>query len=156
MKTWETICNIEKNNRLDLIFSRNMILRSSMMSSLLCSLRSSFRGAGSRRYRPSSPSSMVPRFLSSLFIVLSAVVFATLYEYIYVRLVASSCICALCFVFCVRVCLRTSRIPSAVIVYVLACQSDTLSVAGEGKIITAALVTSCIRGTSIKLRRQTA
>ena len=70
MKTWETICNIEKNNRLDLIFSRKMILRSSMMPSLLCSLRSSFRGAGSRRYRPSSPASMVPRILSSLFPVL--------------------------------------------------------------------------------------
>ena len=41
-----------------------------MMPSLLCSLRSSFRGAGSRRYRPSSPASMVPRILSSLFLVL--------------------------------------------------------------------------------------
>ena len=69
MKTWETICNIEKNNRRDLIFSRNMILRSSMMPSVLCSLRSSFRGAGSRRYRPFSPASMVPRILSSLFLV---------------------------------------------------------------------------------------
>ena len=70
MKTWETICNnIEKNNKLHIIFSRKMILRSSMMP-LLCSLRSSFRGAGSRRYRPSSPASMVPRILSSLFIVL--------------------------------------------------------------------------------------
>ena len=69
MKTWETICNIEKNSRLDLIISRNMILRSSMMPSVLCSLRSSFRGAGSRRYRPSSPASMVPRILSSLFLV---------------------------------------------------------------------------------------
>ena len=38
---------------------------------LLCSLRSSFRGAGSRRYRPSSPASMVPRILSFLFLVLS-------------------------------------------------------------------------------------
>ena len=69
MKTWETICNIEKNNKLHIIFSREMILRSSMMP-LLCSLRSSFRGAGSRRYRPSSPASMVPRILSSLFLVL--------------------------------------------------------------------------------------
>ena len=69
MKTWETICNIEKNNKLHIIFSRKMIIRSSMMP-LLCSLRSSFRGAGSRRYRPSSPASMVPRILSSLFIVL--------------------------------------------------------------------------------------
>ena len=69
METWETICNIEKNNRLDLIFSRNMILRSLMMPSVLCSLRSSFRGAGSRRYRPSSPASMVPRILLSLFLV---------------------------------------------------------------------------------------
>ena len=73
MKTWETICNnIEKNNKLNIIFSRKMILRSSMMP-LLCSLRSSFRGAGSRRsrrYRPSSPASMVPRILSSLFLVL--------------------------------------------------------------------------------------
>ena len=34
-------------------------------------------------------------------------------------------------------CLRASRIPSVVIVYVLACQSDTLSAAEEGKIITA-------------------
>ena len=41
-----------------------------MMPSLLCSLRSSFRGAGSRRYRPSSPASMVPRILSSLFLAL--------------------------------------------------------------------------------------
>ena len=40
------------------------------MPSLLCSLRSSFRGAGSRRYRPSSPASMVPRILSSLFLAL--------------------------------------------------------------------------------------
>ena len=63
MKTWETICNIEKNNKLHIIFSRKMILRSSMMP-LLCSLRSSFRGAGSRRYRPSSPASMVPCILS--------------------------------------------------------------------------------------------
>ena len=69
MKTWETICNIEKNNKLHIIFSRKMILRSSMMP-LLCSLRSSFRGAGSRRYRPSSPASMVPRILSFLFLVL--------------------------------------------------------------------------------------
>ena len=69
MKTWETICNIEKNNKLHIISSRKMILRSSMMP-LLCSLRSSFRGAGSRRYRPSSPVSMVPRILSSLFLVL--------------------------------------------------------------------------------------
>ena len=69
MKTWETICNIEKNNKLHIIFSRKMILRSSMMP-LLCFLRSSFRGAGSRRYRPSSPASMVPRILSSLFLVL--------------------------------------------------------------------------------------
>ena len=69
MKTWETICNIEKNNKLHIIFSRKMILRSSMMP-LLCSLRSSFRGAGSRRYRPSSPASMVPRVLSFLFLVL--------------------------------------------------------------------------------------
>ena len=64
MKTWETICNIEKNNTLDTIFSRKMKLRSSMMPSLLCSLRSSFRGPGSRRYRPSSPASMVPRIIS--------------------------------------------------------------------------------------------
>ena len=28
MKTWETICNIEKNNKLYIIFSRKMILRS--------------------------------------------------------------------------------------------------------------------------------
>ena len=70
METWETICNIEKNNKLHIIFSRNMILRSSMMP-LLRSLRSSFRGAGSRRYRPSSPASMVPRILSVLFLVLS-------------------------------------------------------------------------------------
>ena len=70
MKTWETICSIEKNNKLHIVFSRKMILRSSMMPSLLCSLRSSFRGAGSRRYRPSSPASMVPRILSSLFLVL--------------------------------------------------------------------------------------
>ena len=69
MKTWETICNIEKNNKLHIIFSRKMILRSSMMP-LLCFLRSSFRGTGSRRYRPSSPASMVPRILSSLFQVL--------------------------------------------------------------------------------------
>ena len=69
MKTWETICNIEKNDKLHIIFSRKMILRSSMMP-LLCSLRSSFRGAGPRRYRPSSPASMVPRILSSLFLVL--------------------------------------------------------------------------------------
>ena len=69
MKTWETICNIEKNNKPHIIFSRNMILCSSMMP-LLCSLRSSFRGAGSRRYRPSSPASMVPRILSSFFLVL--------------------------------------------------------------------------------------
>ena len=69
MKTWETICNIEKNNKLHIIFSRKMILRSSMMP-LLCSFRSSFRGAGSRRYRPSSPASMVPRILSFLFLVL--------------------------------------------------------------------------------------
>ena len=69
MKTWETICNIEKNNELHIIFRREMILRSSMMP-LLCSLRSSFRGAGSRRYRPSSPASMAPRILSSLFLVL--------------------------------------------------------------------------------------
>ena len=41
-----------------------------MMPSLLCSLRSSFRGAGSRRYHPSSPASMVPRILSSLFLVI--------------------------------------------------------------------------------------
>ena len=41
-----------------------------MMPSLLCSLRSSFRGAGSRHYRPSSPASMVPRILSSLLLVL--------------------------------------------------------------------------------------
>ena len=41
-----------------------------MMPSLLCSLRSSFRGAGSGRYRPSSPASMVARILSSLFLVL--------------------------------------------------------------------------------------
>ena len=40
MKTWETICNIEKNNKLHIIFSRKMILRSSMMP-LLCSFRSS-------------------------------------------------------------------------------------------------------------------
>ena len=40
------------------------------MPSLLCSLRSSFRGAGSRRYRPSSPASIVPRILSSLFLAL--------------------------------------------------------------------------------------
>ena len=70
MKTWETICNIEKNNKLDLIFSRKMILPSSMMPSLLRSLRSSFRGAGSRRYRPSSPASVVPRILSSLSLAL--------------------------------------------------------------------------------------
>ena len=70
MKTWETICNIEKNNKLYIIFSRKMILRSSMMHSLLCPLRSSFRGAGSRRYRPSSPASMVPRILLFLFLVL--------------------------------------------------------------------------------------
>ena len=69
MKTWETICNIEKNNKLHIIFSRKMILRSSMMP-LLCSLRSSFCGAGSRRYRPSSPVSMVRRILSFLFLVL--------------------------------------------------------------------------------------
>ena len=69
MTTWETICNIEKNNKLHIIFSRKMILRSSMMP-LLCFLRSSFRGTGSRRYRPSSPASMVPRILSSLFLVL--------------------------------------------------------------------------------------
>ena len=69
MKTWETICNIGKNNKLHIIFSRKMILRSSMMT-MLCSLRSSFRGAGSRRYRPSSPTSMAPRILSSLFLVL--------------------------------------------------------------------------------------
>ena len=69
MKTWETVCNIEKNNKLHIFFSRKMILRSSMMP-LLCSLRSSFRGAGSRRYRPSSPASMVPRILSSRFLVL--------------------------------------------------------------------------------------
>ena len=37
MKTWETICNIEKNNKLHIIFSRKMILRSSMMP-LLSSL----------------------------------------------------------------------------------------------------------------------
>ena len=37
-----------------------------MMPFLLCSLRSSFRGAGSRRYPPSSPASIVPRILSSL------------------------------------------------------------------------------------------
>ena len=67
--TWETICNIEKNNTLHIIFSRKMILRSSMIP-LLCSLRSSFRGAGSGHYRPSSPASMVPRILSSLFLVL--------------------------------------------------------------------------------------
>ena len=41
-----------------------------MMPSLLCSLRSSFRETGSRRYRPSSPASMVPRILSSLFLAL--------------------------------------------------------------------------------------
>ena len=41
-----------------------------MMPSLLCSLRSSFREAGSRRYRPSSPASMVRHILSSLFLVL--------------------------------------------------------------------------------------
>ena len=71
MKTWETICNnIEKNNKLHITLSRKMVLRSSMMP-LLCSLRSSFRGAGSRRYRPpSSPASMVPRILSSSFLVL--------------------------------------------------------------------------------------
>ena len=40
------------------------------MPSLLCSLRSPFRGAGSRRHHPSSPASMVPRILSSLFLVL--------------------------------------------------------------------------------------
>ena len=70
MKTWESICNnVEKNNKLHIIFSRKMILRSSMMP-LLCSLRSSFRGAGSRRYRPSSRASMVPRILSFLFLVI--------------------------------------------------------------------------------------
>ena len=79
MKTWETICNIEKNNKLHIIFSRRMILRSSMMPSLLCSLRSSFRGAGSRRYRPSSPASMVPRILSSLFLVLSPLLLRAIY-----------------------------------------------------------------------------
>ena len=41
-----------------------------MMPPLLCSFRSSFRGAGSRRYRPSSPASMVPRILSSFFLAL--------------------------------------------------------------------------------------
>ena len=41
-----------------------------MMPSLLCFLRSSFRGAGSRRYRPSLLASMVPRILSSLSLVL--------------------------------------------------------------------------------------
>ena len=40
------------------------------MPSLLYSLRSSFRGAGFRRYRPSSPASMVPRILSSLLLAL--------------------------------------------------------------------------------------
>ena len=79
MKTWETICNnIEKNNKLHIIFSRKMILRSSMMP-LLCSLRSSFRGAGSRRYRPSSPASMVPRILSVLFLVLSPLLLRAIY-----------------------------------------------------------------------------
>ena len=78
MKTWETICNIEKKNKLHMIFSRKMILRSSMMP-LLCSLRSSFRGAGSRRYRPSSPASMVPRILSSLFLVFAPLLLRAIY-----------------------------------------------------------------------------
>ena len=41
-----------------------------MLPTLLCSLRFSFREAGSRRYRPSSSASMVPRILSSLFLVI--------------------------------------------------------------------------------------
>ena len=50
-----------------------------MMPSLLYSLRSSFCGAGSRRYRPSSPASMVPRILSSLFLALCPLLLRAIY-----------------------------------------------------------------------------
>ena len=63
------------------------------MPSLLCSLRSTFRGVGSRRYRPSSPASMVPRILSSLFLVLCPSAFSRGIPH------PSSCTLVLVFVF---------------------------------------------------------